>query len=425
MKKICVFGGTTEGRMLTELFARKTDFHLCVATEYGEEVLGSAMEYGKIHVGRMSKKDMEKFLLAERFDLAVDATHPYAAEVSRNINSACENTSTVLLRCSRNACGTGGFENVRAAADYLAGKEGNIFVATGSKELSEYTRIPGYKERLFVRVLFCRQALEACEAIGLSGKNVIAMQGPFSVEQNVAAIRAAGAKYFVTKDSGAEGGMPAKEKAARICGAELIRIGRPCEEGDVKDFGTTVREISSRLGIEPYREVYLIGTGVGQNGMSGYAREIISSCGLLIGAPRMLADVQAKVPCVAGYRPEEIKSDLRPCGSVCYRSAFIWRCRVLQCRTANRKCAGRNECETGRGDLFSLGICGTAGDTLAGCKISQSARKERVSCKSNFRKPQNFFSFGRRMERTKIFGTSERIRLWRTKCRSCRKFRVR
>lgn len=307
MKKICVFGGTTEGRMLTELFARKTDFHLCVATEYGEEVLGSAMEYGKIHVGRMSEKDMEKFLLAERFDLAVDATHPYAAEVSRNINSACENTSTVLLRCSRNACGTGGFENVRAAADYLAGKEGNIFVATGSKELSEYTRIPGYKERLFVRVLFCRQALEACEAIGLTGKNVIAMQGPFSVEQNVAAIRAAGAKYFVTKDSGAEGGMPAKEEAARICGAELIRIGRPCEEGDAKDFGTTVREISSRLGIEPYREVYLIGTGVGQNGMSGYAREIISSCGLLIGAPRMLADVQAKVPCVAGYRPEEIK----------------------------------------------------------------------------------------------------------------------
>ena len=71
MKKICVFGGTTEGRMLTELFARKTDFHLCVATEYGEEVLGSAMEYGKIHVGRMSKKDMEKFLLAERFDLAM------------------------------------------------------------------------------------------------------------------------------------------------------------------------------------------------------------------------------------------------------------------------------------------------------------------------------------------------------------------
>ena len=53
------------------------------------------------------------------------------------------------------------------------------------------------------------------------------MQGPFSREMNVAMLKSVGAKYLVTKDSGAAGGFPEKVAAAREAGVKLIVIGRP------------------------------------------------------------------------------------------------------------------------------------------------------------------------------------------------------
>ena len=63
--------------------------------------------------------------------------------------------------------------------------------------------------------------MEESVRLGFKGRNLIAMQGPFSAEMNVALLHQTKAKYFVTKESGKAGGFEEKKKAARETGAVL------------------------------------------------------------------------------------------------------------------------------------------------------------------------------------------------------------
>ena len=123
------------------------------------------------------------------------------------------------------------FESVREAAKFLSTTEGKILITTGSKELKEYTKIGNYQERCFARVLSTKAAMEESVRLGFEGKHLIAMQGPFSEEMNLALLHQTRARYFVTKESGKAGGFEEKLKAAKKAEAVLIVIGRPQERG--------------------------------------------------------------------------------------------------------------------------------------------------------------------------------------------------
>ena len=91
-KKILVFAGTTEGRILSgRLSACGVPHTVCVATEYGEELL-EENPLVRVHQGRMDADAIRTFLLEEGFGAVVDATHPYARTVTENIRRAAEET---------------------------------------------------------------------------------------------------------------------------------------------------------------------------------------------------------------------------------------------------------------------------------------------------------------------------------------------
>ena len=121
--------------------------------------------------------------------------------------------------------------SVEEAVEYLKKTGGNVLISTGSKELHLYTRIKDYKERCFARVLSTQEAVAEAVRLGFEGKHLIAMQGPYSEELNLAMLKHINAAYFVTKESGGAGGFEEKKKAAQKAGAELIVIARPKEEG--------------------------------------------------------------------------------------------------------------------------------------------------------------------------------------------------
>ena len=77
-----------------------------------------------------------------------------------------------------------------------------MLISTGSKELHLYTRIKDYKERCFARVLSTQEAVAEAVRLGFEGKHLIAMQGPYSEELNLAMLKHINAAYFVTKESG-------------------------------------------------------------------------------------------------------------------------------------------------------------------------------------------------------------------------------
>ena len=68
---------------------------------------------------------------------------------------------------------------------------------------------------MFARVLSIQNVIETCRMLGFEGKNLIAMQGPFSKELNAAMLRQYDCRYLVTKDSGKAGGFEEKIQAAR------------------------------------------------------------------------------------------------------------------------------------------------------------------------------------------------------------------
>lgn len=78
MCKLCVFAGTGEGRELIDrLSGRGARITACVATEYGEAILGGHADVEVCH-GRMDRAEMADFLRRGKFDAVIDATHPYA-----------------------------------------------------------------------------------------------------------------------------------------------------------------------------------------------------------------------------------------------------------------------------------------------------------------------------------------------------------
>lgn len=231
MKRV-VFAGTSEGRALCcDLSQAGVSATVCVATEYGRAVMPELMGI-TIHTGRMTDVQMATFL--QDAEWVVDATHPYAVEVSRNIRRACEITGCRYIRLLRKKTRVEGVVHVtsaQAAADYLAHTEGAALLTIGSKELHCFTSVPNYAARLWPRVLPAVASMEICQALGFPASHIILMQGPFSVELNIALLHMCNAKWLVTKDTGAVGGLPEKLAAAQKCGCQVILIDRPEEDG--------------------------------------------------------------------------------------------------------------------------------------------------------------------------------------------------
>lgn len=146
MKRILIFSGTTEGRRLTEILANAgVPSAVCVATEYGSEVM-DPLSGIELYQGRMDLNAMENFMRQEDFLAVVDATHPFATEVSRNLKMSASMARIPYLRLKRetgqNAEGRENspflqcyFGTNESCAKALLSTEGNILLTTGSKEL--------------------------------------------------------------------------------------------------------------------------------------------------------------------------------------------------------------------------------------------------------------------------------------------------
>lgn len=247
LNRVLIFAGTTEGRTLSEYLSENRIEHtVCVATEYGEEVL-SASPYMTIHQGRMGVSEMEKLMQTGSFAAVVDATHPYAVEVTANIREASQEAKLPYLRLKRwlDAETEGSvfyFHSNEECVDALEKTEGNILLTTGSKELVTYCSRPLVKNRLYVRILPGMESISICTELGIKGKQMIAMQGPFSTEMNEAILHQYEIACMVTKKSGRQGGYPEKLEAARRAGIPVYVI----EPADT-ERGYSMEEVCEKL----------------------------------------------------------------------------------------------------------------------------------------------------------------------------------
>lgn len=312
MSDVIIFGGTTEGRRLAEFCGEhKIQTVVCVVSEYGEMLVPESPSVRVIRRA-LEKDEMEALFVAEKPSLVLDATHPYARVVTENVTQVCQKMGIVWYRVLRkseletkeqksimavvgtvtNVDSIVTVDSVDQAVEWLKSHEGTVLVTTGSKELVKYTAIPDYKERIFARILPDSQALLNSETLGFPRNHMIAMQGPFSLEMNIATMRMTGANYLVTKESGHAGGFLDKIHAAEVVGATALVIGRP-----LKETGISLEEACQYL--EPFgmetitRTITLIGIGMGAPGMwTVVARKTLLEADAVAGASRMIESVE-------------------------------------------------------------------------------------------------------------------------------------
>lgn len=340
-KEILIFAGTSEGRFLSEYLSDKNLRHtVCVATEYGEIALKEHPML-KVHKGRMNRSEIKDFIINGNFAAIVDATHPYAQEVTRNVKAAAEETGVLYFRLIREQGILKEFDNVcyfethEACADALADTKGNILLAIGSKELSKYCVSEELKQRLYVRVLPDIESISICNRHGIQGKHVIAMQGPFTAAMNEAMIVQYDISYLVTKESGLSGGFCEKLEAAEKMGIQAFVIGCPKEEQgySFEEICAELERLCNMQNDAPEQlEITLAGIGMGYEcGMTKEVKDAIDKADILLGSQRLIVPYEKheKKPF---YRAEQIIPYLKETKAQYRKIAvlFFGRQRLLQ-----------------------------------------------------------------------------------------------
>ena len=308
--KIIIFSGTTEGRILSDRLTKDCMPHIVsVASEYGKEMMDENA-FAEIHVGRMDANEIIGFLTEREFseeDMVIDATHPFATEVTSNIKVAVESFGVSLIRVIREEekelpKDAEKYLDITDCANSLDKTEGNILLTTGSKELGQYCKSVSTetKKRTYVRVLPSIDSLKLCEMEGIESDHIIAMHGPFGKELNEAILRQYDIKHLVTKESGAAGGFAEKMSAAVSAGAALHVIERPyIEEGVSVDEAykiITGKDFSDSAVIIPCENkrlsVSLVGIGMGtESSMTTFARDAVEKAEAVFGAERLLRNI--------------------------------------------------------------------------------------------------------------------------------------
>ena len=327
MKKIVIFGGTSEGRLLAKYCDENfIPAIVCVATEYGTELLE---EYKNISVseGRKDEEAMKKLFLDNNVEKVYDATHPYAKIVSENIIKVCNELKLEYVRILRDSKVLDKtlekyykeFENIEEVVDYLKDKNEKVLIATGSKELYKYKDLE--VKNLYPRVLANMIGIKACEDIGIPSSNIIAMQGPFDIDTNVALLKKYACKYLITKESGDIGGFSEKIEACKKVDAKALVIKRPTKEEGIsleeaisglKDLKYDIEEVKNPNILEAKKvNISIVGLGMGSiDSLTIESVKKIENASFIIGAKRMLeiclGIASKEVKTYISYKPTDV-----------------------------------------------------------------------------------------------------------------------
>jgi precorrin-6x reductase len=230
---VWVFSGTGDGNALAAKLARNGhNIIVSTASEYGRETIAKDFPGLVVRSGRMGVEARRRELHRSSAAAIVDATHPFATEISAQLIGLSQELEIPYLRYERPPaqrihpaihC-----KNMETAAAEAIKKGRRIFLATGTKDLAIFVKhLRAHECEWFVRVAPDPDSLERALNLGIPRTHLCAMQGPFSKECNESLWRSWKIDCVVTKDSGDAGGFTAKANAADALEIPLIVVERP------------------------------------------------------------------------------------------------------------------------------------------------------------------------------------------------------
>lgn len=230
---IFVAAGTQDGRELAGFLLEKGQrVTASVVSRYGEELLS---RYPGICINDrpLDEAALADYCRAHGIAVFVDASHPYAANISENAMNACRACGIPYIRYERQSVPLA-YTKAHYVADYeeaakVAASLGkHVFLTTGSHNLKAFTEAPALQDCvLTARVLPDPKVVEECTALGLRPSQIVALQGPFSEVLNEELYKKYEADVVVTKNGGTVGGADTKFAAAMKLGLPLVIVERP------------------------------------------------------------------------------------------------------------------------------------------------------------------------------------------------------
>ena len=230
-RRVLILGGSGEAADLARALAPRTG--LDVITSLAGRTRRPAVIPGRVRTGGFGgAAGLADFLRAEGVDVVVDATHPYAATISRHAVQACRALGVPRLQVRRPAWTPSSGDRWSEVASLHAAAEaverakmsgqGCVFLTTGAKDVQVFRPLRAVK--FLVRLVDAPRT-----PLPLARHALVIDRGPFTVAGERSLLRERRVELLVSKNSGGAATYP-KLAAARELQVPVIMVDRPPPE---------------------------------------------------------------------------------------------------------------------------------------------------------------------------------------------------
>lgn len=231
---ILLLAGSSEGKeALITLREAGYDVIASTASAYGGKLLDEAVRGNHSRTGPLDWEALIRLIREKQVDTIVDATHPFALEISQLAMLAADGTGISYIRLERPGLTLPRhpllhtIQKLSEIKHFVTAGQ-TLFSTIGSRHLAELLQITTRQDILLVaRVLPASGVLHSCEEMGLDPEQIIAMKGPFSREMNRQQFLHYQADVVLSKESGNAGGLDTKIEAALDLGIPILVWLRP------------------------------------------------------------------------------------------------------------------------------------------------------------------------------------------------------
>ncbi|MCD4669880.1 MAG: precorrin-6A reductase [Actinomycetia bacterium] len=235
---ILVFSGTSIGnKLIHRLLENGFKVLASYSSDIGKDSLNSRGSLAAdliINNSKLDNNQMLKLIRRHNIECIIDATHPFAENVSRNAIAAADKENLKYIRFERRKISEqksnniAYFDSFKEAKEYLKSLEGNILFTTGIKNIEIFKDIiKDPKKTVYIKILPTQESLEMCYATGVNVKQVIAYYGNWGTGMIKSFIMEKSINIIVTKQSGVSGGELEKIRSVKNLDCKLLIIRRP------------------------------------------------------------------------------------------------------------------------------------------------------------------------------------------------------
>lgn len=246
-----VMSGTSDATKVIKFLHEDEDNYILATTvtDYGAEIAENAGATEVISKA-LKEEDFIDVIKEKNIDILIDATHPFASVATETAIKSSQKAGIRYIRYERASTilpesdliiKVATFEEAaEKAKDYLADDEDKIMHLAGVMRLASTTDVID-AQKVVTRVLPNNFSITKTQETGVPAENIIAMQGTYSKELNMALMKEYNVKAVITKESGESGGAETKINAAIELDIPVILVTRP--KIDELENHTIVRNI--------------------------------------------------------------------------------------------------------------------------------------------------------------------------------------